>query len=231
MATIVKHRIDRQKFYNKVIPLFKKQLTPSQKEGVEAIFLEWEERALTDLRWLAYILATAFHETGRKMQPVVENLNYSAQGLAGNWPARYAVNPRVRPCKPNSVALKIARNPEAIANNCYANRMGNGDEVSGDGWKYRGRGLPQTTGKVNYIWAKELTGIDVINDPDLMCKLPVSVETMFEGMIHGKYTGKRLSQYFNPTTANWAGARAIINGSDKAIIIGSYAKAFYEALK
>lgn len=218
-------------FFKKIEPLFGKPLIRPQQEGIEAIVSEWEERTLTDLRWLAYILATAFHETGKKMQPVEENLNYSASGLANNWPARFAVNPKAKPRIPNSLALSLARNPQAIANCCYANRMGNGTPASGDGWRYRGRGLPQTTGKVNYMWAKELTGIDVVSHPELMCQLPISVETMFEGMIHGKYTGKKLAHYFNPTKEDWAGARAIINGRDKADMIGSQARAFYLALR
>lgn len=61
----------RQKFYDSIRPLFGK-ITPKQTEGMEAILDEWDSRKFTDLRWLAYILATVFHETGRTMQPVKE---------------------------------------------------------------------------------------------------------------------------------------------------------------
>jgi putative chitinase len=79
-----------------------------------------------------------------------ENLNYSAQGLANTWPNRYAVDPRAKVKVPNALAKKLNRNPMAIANNVYANRMGNGSEASGDGWKYRGFTLKQITGCSNW---------------------------------------------------------------------------------
>jgi putative chitinase len=97
----------------------------------------------------------------------VENLNYSAQGLANTFPSRYAVDPKAKIKVPNSLAESLNRNPEAIANNCYANRMGNGDEASGDGWKYRGRGF-MITGKKNYIVLSKDTRIDFLNHPELL---------------------------------------------------------------
>lgn len=93
---------------------------------------------------IAMFLAQASHESGG-FSRLVENLNYSAEGLAKTWPGRYASGG-----KPNDLAKKIARNPEMIANYTYANRMGNGGPESGDGWKYRGRGIFQLTGKANY---------------------------------------------------------------------------------
>lgn len=101
------------------------------------------------------------------LRRLTENLNYSAQGLANTWPNRYSVT-RARPFKPNNLALSLNRKPQAIANNCYANRMGNGSEASGDGWRYRGRGPIQTTGKNGYLKVKEGTGLDVIKNPDLL---------------------------------------------------------------
>lgn len=70
-----------------------------------------------------------------------ENLNYSAGGLRSTWPTRFLTEDDAKP---------YARNPEKIANKVYANRLGNGTEDSGDGWKYRGRGAIQLTGKSNY---------------------------------------------------------------------------------
>lgn len=100
---------------------------------------------------------------------LVENLNYSAQGLANTWPKRYAVDPNQTLGKvPNALAKRLARNPQAIANNVYANRMGNGDEASGDGWRNRGRGLMQTTGADNLKACSKAIGIDVYANPELL---------------------------------------------------------------
>lgn len=89
-------------------------------------------------------LAQASHESGG-FSTLTENLNYSAEALARVWPKRYASNG-----KPNELAFAIARKPELIANHTYANRMGNGSPESGDGWRYKGRGIFQLTGKSNY---------------------------------------------------------------------------------
>ena len=115
---------------------------------------------------IAMFMAQIQHESGLK--PKSENLNYSAQGLANTFPKRYAVDPKAKVKVPNELAKSLNRNPEAIANNCYANRMGNGDEASGDGWKYRGRGFLQITGKDNYVVLSKDTRVDFLNDPDLL---------------------------------------------------------------
>jgi|SRR6185369_5907303 len=99
-------------------------------------------------------LAMFLAQTGTESQgftKMIENLNYSAQALADTWPNRYAVDSKAKPKVPNALALKLARNPEAIGNNCYANRNGNGPEESGDGYKFRGHGPLQTTGKGNLM--------------------------------------------------------------------------------
>ena len=93
---------------------------------------------VTPKRLAAFLAQTAHESAG--FTAVRENLNYSAQGLMKTWPARFN----------QTTAAAYARQPEKIANKVYANRMGNGDEASGDGWRYRGRGLIQTTGKANY---------------------------------------------------------------------------------
>lgn len=101
---------------------------------------------------IAAFLATIAEETGQ-LSAVSENLNYSAQALANTWPGRYAARDAnddfLRPYRPNGKAEDLARKPEAIANHCYADRMGNGDEASGDGWRFRGAGGIQETGKDN----------------------------------------------------------------------------------
>jgi putative chitinase len=91
-------------------------------------------------RRIAAFLGQCAHESGG-FKVMQENLNYRAERLCQVWPARF----------PNlATANECARNPERLANRVYANRMGNGDEASGDGWRFRGRGLIQLTGRSNY---------------------------------------------------------------------------------
>lgn len=84
-------------------------------------------------------LAQCGHES-QGFTRLVENLNYSATGLIATWPKRFDV----------ATANKYARQPEKIANRVYADRLGNGNESSGDGWRYRGHGIIQLTGKDNH---------------------------------------------------------------------------------
>ena len=100
----------------------------------------------TPLR-LAAFLAQTGHESAY-FTALSENLNYRASALTATWPKRF----------PADIAAQYARQPEKIANRAYANRMGNGPEESGDGWRYRGRGLIQLTGRANYDTFAKLTG-------------------------------------------------------------------------
>lgn len=124
-----------------------KQLFPKGRdlEGVAAALVPLAGQHQIKGERLAAFLAQVGHESGG-LTVWAEILNYSAAGLAGTWPKRY----RGSDGRPNELALEIARKPEQIANNVYANRMGNGDVASGDGWRYRGRGLIQLTGRDNY---------------------------------------------------------------------------------
>jgi putative chitinase len=123
---------------------------------------------------VAAFLATIGVESGH-LSTLVENLNYSADGLANTWPSRYSTGQKTVAIAtaaprwiPNAEANGLARDPEAIANNCYAGRNGNGDEASGDGWKYRGRGPIQQTGRANYAACASGTGLDLVNHPELL---------------------------------------------------------------
>ena len=111
----------------------------------------------TPLR-IAGFLSQVGHESGG-FKFTVENLNYSAQALRAIF-GKYFTD--------DSQALAYARQPEKIANRVYANRMGNGDEKSGDGYKYRGRGLIQITGKDNYTAFANASGVDAVNSPVLV---------------------------------------------------------------
>jgi putative chitinase len=114
----------------------------------------------------AHFFGQTAHETGG-FKAFSENLNYGAKGLRGIFGKYF---------KTDAEALKYERKPEMIANRVYASRMGNGPEASGDGWKYRGRGALQLTGKSNYeAFAKFCNRPDVMTNPDL-----VATELAFE---------------------------------------------------
>lgn len=205
--------INRKAFFATIkSTLFNGRFSTDQVAGIDAILDQFEG---CDPRWTAYALATAYHETGGKMTAVVENLNYSAKGLRVTFTKYFSV----------SDAARYARKPEAIANRAYANRMGNGPENSGDGWRFRGRGLVQCTGRDNY----RKYGIE--ENPEKALDPEFAVHMMYDGMTAGKYTGKSLSDYFDATKTDWVGARRIINGTDKADKIAGEAKAFYAAIK
>ena len=117
----------------------------------------------------AHFFGQTSHETGGFAR-FSENLNYSAAGLQGIF-KKYFPSPQI--------AKNYERQPQAIANRVYANRMGNGDEASGDGWKYRGRGALQLTGKDNYkAFANYLKKPEILSNPDL-----VATEYAFESAL------------------------------------------------
>jgi len=121
------------------------------------------ENGITDPKEIAQFCAQCAHESGG-FRRLIENLNYSAEGLARTWPNRFALADG----SPNLLAKDISRNPELIGNYVYANRMGNGSPESGDGWKYRGRGIIQLTGKANYHAAQDALGIQCVDNPDMI---------------------------------------------------------------
>jgi len=107
----------------------------------------------------AHFFAQTAHESGG-FKTFSENLNYSAKGLRGIFGKYFPTD---------ALARAYERQPQRIANRVYANRMGNGDEASGDGWKYRGRGALQLTGKDNYAaFASYIRRPDVMDNPDLV---------------------------------------------------------------
>ena len=108
----------------------------------------------TKLR-LAAFLAQIGHESGR-LSRVVENLSYSAAALQRTWPRLFDAK----------LAAEYAHQPERIANVAYNARMGN--TAPGDGWKYRGRGLIQITGKTNYRDCGVVLGLDLLSNPSLL---------------------------------------------------------------
>ena len=111
-------------------------------------------------RRVAHFLAQLAHESG--FCPVEENLNYSAEGLFKIWPKRFTPQ----------LAVECARRPERIADIVYQGRLGNTEP--GDGFKYRGRGFIQITGRDNYKKYSGLIGHDILNNPELSLRYEVS---------------------------------------------------------
>jgi putative chitinase len=109
----------------------------------------------TPLR-LAHFLAQCGHESGG-FRATQENLNYSAKGLNGIFKKYFPTE---------AAAAAYARNPQKIANKVYGGRMGNGNEASGEGYKFRGRGYIQLTGKENYTAFGKAIGEDILSNPD-----------------------------------------------------------------
>lgn len=106
---------------------------------------------------LSMWIANLAHESG-SFRNTEENLHYSAQRIQEVWPRKF---------KTAGEAKALERNPQALANAVYARKNGNGDERSGDGYRFRGRGLVQLTGRDNYAAASKALGADLVADPAL----------------------------------------------------------------
>jgi putative chitinase len=118
---------------------------------------------------LAHFLAQCGHESGG-FKAVSENLNYSAKGLVGTFGKYFN----------STTAAQYERKPEMIASRVYGSRMGNGDEASKEGYKFRGRGYIQLTGKSNYTNFAKFIGEDTIANPDLVAtKYPLASAAFF----------------------------------------------------
>lgn len=177
--------INRRKFFDGIRSgPFPGKLTAGQVQGCNYILDEWERRGLTDQRWLAYILATVFWETGHTIQSVKEGGS-----------AAYLKSKRYYP--------------------------------------WYGRSYPQLTWKANYEKFRarvlKLFGVDIVENADNVLKPEVGMFILFEGMINGEFTNKKLANYFNKAT-DWVNARRIINGTDHAADIAAIAKQFYADL-
>jgi putative chitinase len=139
---------------------------------VQAALLRFE---INSPRQVAAWLSQTAHESAG-YTALVENLNYSADTMAVVWPTRFAeLGPNKKPKKdakgkntPNKFAQALHRKPEMIANAVYSNRMGNGNIESGEGFKFRGRGLKQLTGKDNHRQCSEGLGVDLVANPDML---------------------------------------------------------------
>jgi len=118
----------------------------------------------TPLR-MAHFFSQLAHESGN-FTKIQENLNYSASGLLSVFGKYFNT----------TTAKQYERQPQRIANRVYANRNGNGNEASGDGWRYRGRGYIQLTGKGNYIAYQNASGYNVVANPDLLLDRNIALD-------------------------------------------------------
>lgn len=127
-------------------------------QWVDPINATFERFGISTREQQAMFLAQVGHESAR-LATTKENLNYSVDGLLTYFKKYF---------NGTSQAAQYARKPQAIGSRVYANRMGNGDEASGDGYKYRGRGLIQVTGKNNYTACGAVLGLDLVTSPELL---------------------------------------------------------------
>jgi len=134
------------------------QHVPGLMEGlVAAAPVIFPKYGLTTPLTVAHAMAQFSHECGAGLE-IVENLNYSAQGLVNTWPSRFDMGR----------AEAFAHNPQRIADSVYGGRMGNAPPPSDDGWNFRGRGLSQVTGRDGYAKLAGKTGLDLLDDPGFL---------------------------------------------------------------
>lgn len=183
-------------FFEAVRPMFGGSLTQSQVDGFNIIFEAWDKVGNGNIRHLAYILATAYHETARTMQPVRETLAKTD-------------------AKAKEILTKAWRAGKLpwVKTNYWSN-----------GWF--GRGFVQLTHRENYVKAGEKLGIDLVSDPSKAMIPEVSALILVRGMQEGWFTGKKLSD-----AGDFLEARRVVNGTDKAGQIATYANSFLSALE
>ncbi len=173
---------------------------------------------------LAYVLATVRHETGGKMKPVRENMNYRAARILEVFGAKHSAKVT------KAEAQKLAGNPQALAERVYG--LGNpkkaaelGNTQKGDGYKYRGGGYEQRTGRKNF----RRVGLE--NNPDKIVDPAQAAHAVIKDMIEGNYTGVKLSDYITLKKSDFTNARRVINGLDSAALIAGYARDYDDSLR
>lgn len=219
--------------------LFAGGLTQPQVDGISATLRATAKHALP-LAWLAYVLATEQHETGGKMSPNRESLNYSVEGLLKQFGRhRISAADARRLGRVGTVPLSEARQRE-IANLVYGGEWGReelGNTKPDDGWTYRGGGKDHCTGRTNYAKVDSALGFDgaLLADPDLILRGDMAAEAIVTGMVLGRYTGRKLADFLPATgTASlkqFIAARPIINGTDRAEHIAGLAMQWQAALR
>jgi len=196
--------INRLEFYRSYRRRFHKKLTQTQVEGYEAIFDYWDLYKLRNIKSLAYVLATAYHETGGRMEPVREGF-----------------------CKTDEGSIR------AVARLYKRGKISTNYALPGqDGNSYFGRGLVQITWEDNYRRLGRAIGLgdNLCANPSLALDLNIAVRILFTGMIDGLFTDHKLVDYITDHKCDYYNARRIVNGLDKAELICSYASKFEKCL-
>jgi predicted chitinase len=198
--------LNKKKFFDEVrLPLFQGKITALQVKGMEAIIDYFTTHYPANNAQLAYILATAYHETGRKFEAVREGFAKTNQG---------AINHVTN----NLFNKKLISTNYALPNS--------------KGLSYYGRGLVQITWQGNYSRMGRLLGVDLLNNPDLALDLKVAVQILVDGMMKYGYYEKAptVPKYINGIKKDFLGARFVVNGVDARVFIASYATKFLTAL-
>ncbi|WP_026330600.1 chitinase [Agrobacterium sp. 10MFCol1.1] len=198
---------DEARFFASVrISIYGGRLRAAQLDGTKTILAGFG-KALPggDPRWLAYMLATTFHETAATMQPVRETLAVNDAEAIARLDRAFAAGrlPMVR---------KPYWRPDA------------------EGKSWLGRGFVQLTHRRNYEAMSQLTGVDLLERPERAMEPDVATAILIHGMVAGSFTGRKLADVFEGKREDWEGARAIINGRDRARLVGDYGRAFHRAL-
>ena len=164
-------------------------------EWVPALNDTFAQFGIVTPRQQAAFIGQCGHECGN-FKVLEENLNYRAETLMKLWPKRFPTL---------EVANVYAKNPKKIANKVYADRMGNRDEASGDGYRFRGRGCIQLTGHANYYHAGKALGVDFVKEPDLVATPKYAALTA--GWFWSTHGCNDLAE-----AQNWTGLTKKING-------------------
>lgn len=188
---------DMKAFFDSVRPaLYRGALAQVQVDGMIAVLGACIHFNLS-LKDAAYCLATGYWETGGAFEPVEENLNYTtAARIRKVWPLRF---------KSDATAKPFVRNPQGLAEKVYGGRADLGNTTPGDGWLYRGRNLPQLTGRARY----RAFGFE--RDPGAFMDLQAGANALVRGLKEGLFTGAKLSDF-----SDYRAKRAAINGDVKA---------------
>ncbi len=197
--------IDREFFFQRITrTILLGAIRPQQRSGFMLLLDRWEKtrNGEGDRRQLAYILATAWHETAATMQPIRE------RGGKAYFLKQY----------------DVAGQRPALARS-------NGNTQPGDGARYCGRGYVQLTWKNNYRRIGALIGVDLVGDPDRALEPEIAATILIRGMEQGWFTGRELSHYFSGSRAEWVQARRIVNSLDQAALIADYARRILAAMR